>query len=268
MKSPFLAPSPHELNFSPLTASWLGGFTDGDGSFSIINYKPRLKFENHEKEIELLKRIKTFLNTNSRVLITKPRSNKPLTYNPTVCLDVTEILFLKQIIVPLYSNGKFGLLKSKKLKDFNDWSIVVDLYYSGYHLIPEGRLIITEIKNRWNNFRLSTHYTVDTLIKQETLSNSSSLDLLNIGNGSFDLRLKNLYLIPSPYDIKNGIRIIRGTNNLVSESFKIRATDNLKNTFDFSSITECSIALKLDRAKIKTCLLSGEIYKNYRFTRS
>ena len=73
---------------------------------------------------------------------------------------------------------------------------------------------------------------------------------------------------PSPYEIKNGIRFIRGTNKLVSESLKIRATDIFipNNTSVFSSISECSIALKLDRSKIKTCLLSGEIYKNYRFT--
>ena len=46
----------------------------------------------------------------------------------------------------------------KKFKDFYDWSFVVDIYYFGYHLLPEGNLLITEIKNSWNNFRLSTHY--------------------------------------------------------------------------------------------------------------
>ena len=118
---------------------------------------------------------------------------------------------------------------------------MVDLYYLGYHLIPEEKLLIIEIKNRWNNFRLSTY----NFNKQNTLGeavNSLSKDKL-----SFENRLKNLFLIPSPYEIKNGLRFIRGTNKLVSESLKIIAIDNLNNRFIFSSIIECSIALKLDR---------------------
>ena len=58
MKKPYLAPL---NNNTHLTIHWLGGFTDGDASFSIFNYKPRLKFENHIKELELFNRIKDFL---------------------------------------------------------------------------------------------------------------------------------------------------------------------------------------------------------------
>src|SRR6266702_3719235 len=89
-----------EINNMPLTINWLGGFTDGDSTFSILKYKPRIKFENHIKELNLFERI----------------------------------------------------------KDFNDWSIILDIYYYGYHLIPEGQTLITEIKNQWNNFRLSTSF--------------------------------------------------------------------------------------------------------------
>ena len=53
-------------------------------------------------------------------------------------------IFKKKSIVPLYS--KDGILKTKKFKDFNDWSFVVDIYYFGYHLLPEGKLLNTEIK--------------------------------------------------------------------------------------------------------------------------
>lgn len=157
MKSSYLAPSSTSIEFnnSPLTKHWLGGFTDGDASFSseASNYKPRLRFENHVKEFNLFERIKEFFNIKSNLNITKPRINRPNS-NATVSLDITEIHLLKNTIVSIYS--KAGILKSKKLKDFNDWSIVIDIYYFGYHLIPEGKLLITEIKNRWNNFRLST----------------------------------------------------------------------------------------------------------------
>lgn len=56
-------------------------------------------------------------------------------------------------------------------------------------------------------------------------------------------RIKNLFLILSPYEIKNGIRFIRGTNKLVSESLKIICIDTklsgargVNNKIKFSSI--------------------------------
>jgi hypothetical protein len=140
MKKPYLAPL---NNNTHLTIHWLGGFTDGDASFSIFNYKPRLKFENHIKELELFNRIKDFLNISNNLSITKPRLDRSNS-NATVSLDITDIHILKKSIVPGYS--KDGILKTKKFKDFNDWSFVVDIYYFGYHLLPEGKLLITEIK--------------------------------------------------------------------------------------------------------------------------
>ena len=150
-------------------------------------------------------------------------------------------------------------MKSKKLKDFNDWSIVVDIYYFGYHLIPEGKFLITEIKSSWNNFRLST----------SNLNKKDKVAIFYLKERatclSFEDKLKNLFLIPSPYEIKNGIRFIRGSNNFVSDSLKFITLDNLNNKSIFSSITECSKALNIDRSKIKNCLITGKIYKNYKF---
>jgi len=48
---------------------------------------------------------------------------------------------------------------------------------------------------------------------------------------------------------------MRGTKNLVSEGLKIIAIDNLNNKSIFSSISACSIAINIDRSKIKHCLL-------------
>lgn len=137
------APSYENFKNIPLTLNWLGGFTDGDGSFSISLYKPRLKYENHIKELELFKRIKEILDPTSNLIITKPRENRP-NASITVSLDITNIHTLKNKILPFFS--KSGILKSKKIKDFKDWSILIDIYYSGYHLLPEGKLLINEIK--------------------------------------------------------------------------------------------------------------------------
>ena len=262
IKTPFLSPSFQELNI-PLTNYWLGGFTDGDGSFSISNFKPRLKYENSIKELELLKKIKEYFYLSSTNLnIIQPRKNMPNS-SSMVIFEITQIHILKNIIVPLFS--KLNILKSKKLKDFYDWSIIVNIYYHGYHLLPEGLSIISEIKNRWNNFRLSNS-PISLISNSNMTTKNNNLNQTKI---SLDVKFKNkleiLYSLPAPYEIKNGVRFIRGTNNLVSDKLKIMTIDNFNNKSIFSSISECSKSLKIDRSKIKKCLLTGETYNNYKF---
>lgn len=250
IKLPSIAPSYQILINTPLTINWLGGFTDGDGCFSVANYAPRLKFENHIKELELFKRIKVNFNLTSVNLNIIERAKNKNSTSSMIVLAIREIGLLKNIIIPLFSK----ILRSKKLKDFNDWSILVNINYFGYHLIPEGKIIITEIKNRWNNFRLSNS---DKLNKKNNLITESDFEFKN--------KLNNLFSLPTPYVIKNGVRFIRGTNKLVSEKVKFVSIDNLNNKVFFSSLTECSKTLYINRSIIKNCLLTGDTYKKYKF---
>lgn len=252
MKIPSIAPSSKILNNIPLNVYWLGGFIDGDGTFSVNNYAPRLKFENHIKELELFKRIKEYFNLSSANLIIKKSRTNSSQSGPMIVFEIREINILKNIIVPLFSN--VNVLQSKKLKDFKDWSILVNIYYYGYHLLPEGKTLINLIKNRWNNFRLSTSERMNN-----TNLTCSAFEV------TFENKVKNLFLLAAPYEIKYGLRFIRGTNKLVSEKLKIISIDNFNNKSIFSSLSECSKSLQIDRSKIKNCLLTGEIYKNYKF---
>jgi len=72
---------------------------------------------------------------------------------------------LKNKILSLCSRS--DILKSKKFKDFKDWSILIDIYYLGYHLLPEGKLLINEIKKGWNNFRLPSNDTAAEQIRNK-----------------------------------------------------------------------------------------------------
>ena len=98
-------------------------------------------------------------------------------------------------------------------------------------------------------------------------------------NIDFYNKLKYLFSLPAPYDIKNGIRLIRGTHKLVSETTEIYCLRRLRsgvstkmpealgnNKFKFSSISECSKALKIDRSTIKKYLITGEFFNNYKFS--
>lgn len=48
-------------------------------------------------------------------------------------------------------------------------------------------------------------------------------------------KLSYLFVLPSPYEIKNGVRYLRGTNNLVPEKLKVIAIDDSNNKFTYSS---------------------------------
>jgi cytochrome c oxidase subunit 3 len=135
---------------------WLAGFIDGDGSFSARLDRPVLKFENHVKELPLFNAIVDYFEFGN-VIINKPRLphlteiNNDLSYQ-TVTLEYNNIHFLKNIIIPIFNivganatDNKFKLFKSKKLKDFNDFCVLVNINYYGYHTIPEGKTLANEI---------------------------------------------------------------------------------------------------------------------------
>jgi hypothetical protein len=60
--------------------------------------------------------------------------------------------------------------------------------------------------------------------------------------------------LPAPYEIKNGVRYLTGTNKLVSEKLRIIAIDDNDNKLSYSSISECNRALGIGRSIIKDCI--------------
>jgi hypothetical protein len=88
-----------------ITNYWLGGFTDGDGSFSTNKLVPKFKFENHIKELELFYKIQEYLKSGN-LYITKPRKYRPNS-NSTVVLEFNRISDLKTVIIDLFSINYF-----------------------------------------------------------------------------------------------------------------------------------------------------------------
>jgi len=215
---------------------WLIGFTEGDATFSTNKLVPRLKFENHIKEIELFKSILKYfkfgnLSTNSRET------------GNTVILEINNIHALFNIVLPLYIDS----MLTKKFLDFSDWSIIVKIYYYGYHNLPAGVELINLIKSQMNNYRLSSNSSVK-------LENSIILEKWN-----------SLLSLPSPYEIKNNIRFIRDTDKLVSEKLKIIVEDAKGNKQYYDSMVECSKQMNISRQKMKYCLMTGISHKGYIF---
>jgi hypothetical protein len=78
-----------------------GVYTNVDGSFSTNKLIPRIKLENHVKELELFYKIQDYL-TSGNLIITKARKSR-LSYSPTVILqfNVIYVLLLKSILITL-----------------------------------------------------------------------------------------------------------------------------------------------------------------------
>ena len=220
---------------------WLIGFTEGDASFSTNKLIPRLKFENHIKELELFKSILNYFKNGN--LIINDRGNSKF-----VILEINNIHVLFNTVLPLYSNS----MLTKKSLDFIDWSYIVKIYYYGYHNLSEGIELINLIKSQINNYRLSN----------SKLNNNSSI---KVNQNIIIEKLNYLFSLPSPYEIKNNIRFIRGTNNLVSESLRIIVEDSKGNIQYYNSITDCSLQINISRKTIKNYLIIGTSYKGYTF---
>jgi hypothetical protein len=231
-------------DFLNITDSWLIGFIEGDATFSSPGSFPRLQLENHIKELKLLQEIEKYLGFGS--LIIQTRKDRGLNENPTAVLTVNKIKCLKNFI-DKYQNLEEVKFYTKKYLDFKDWSVIVNLCYLGYHLLPEGKSLINKLKSQMNNYRL--------------FNNPESAKIYQ----KLEEEINKVFSIKSPYEIKNGVRIYRGTNNWVSESNRILAIDNLENILHFDSISKCSLSLRISRSKIKDCIINNKSYKNFTF---
>lgn len=154
---------------------WLIGFTEGDGCFAANKLKPKLRYENHIKELELFNSILSYLNHGNLYV-----SNRKST--GFVSLEINNINVLMNVILPMFSEG----MLTKKYLDFTDWSIIVKITYYGYHTLSEGKELIHLIKSKINSFRFKPN---------SILADCENKDLVQE-------KLKNLFSLPSPYEVK------------------------------------------------------------------
>jgi cytochrome c oxidase subunit 3 len=236
-----------------ITKHWLIGFIDGEGSFSYNKYVPRFRVENHYKELELYNKIKEYL-TVGNVILTSARVDR-VNDNPTIVLEINKIKELQDILIPLMCINDSILLKTLKSKDFSLWLKLVDIYYKGYHTITDGKHAFDAIKLHINRYRLTSN---SHLLKN--LKRISTLEIESL--------LSKLYLLDSPYEIKQGARYYRNTDKLVSEATSIVAVDSNNNKTIYKSLSDCARNLNIGRHRIKYCLSTGESFGGYNFVLS
>src|SRR5690606_10898770 len=129
-----------------------------------------------------------------------------LNESPVVVLEINQIEIIKNTILPMFEDPNYHeFYISKKWKSFKYWAIIVNLYYNGYHLLPEGKILINNIKAQINKYTTGSDY---------------------ITENNFEKELSEIYNITPPYEIKNGIRFIAGTDKLVSEKINVKVIDD------------------------------------------
>lgn len=72
--------------------------------------------------------------------------------------------------------------------------------------------------------------------------------------------------MPSPYQIKSGIRFKRNSTAFAGGTLDLLVIDPNNNKLVFSSFKECSRSLNIKISIIKNCLLTGKTYKNSKFS--
>jgi hypothetical protein len=122
-----------------ITWNWLLGFVEGDGSFSFSGVKPRLSIQLTLIDKPVLIAINEFFGgIGSLTIIARSSQKGRELHAPEVALEFSQIAFLYNVIVPGFKALTF---LSKKEKDFKDWLICVDIYFSGRHTLSEGSLV-------------------------------------------------------------------------------------------------------------------------------
>lgn len=241
-RSNYTLPSNHKV---VVTFPWLLGLIEGDGCFSFNKLVPRLSIQLNYRQEYVLKAIQEFFGGLGNVRIGKPRSRVDShSSQAMVIIEFNQIAFLRNVIIPAFKALTF---LSKKGKDFEDWLICVEIYFSGRHTLAEGEALILCFKSRMNNNRLSTNP-----INQKDL-------LISQAN------VEAVFKLPAPYEVRDGARYISGTDKLVPESFPVFVTYPDGTISSFSSLSKCAIALGISRKPVREYLDTGTPYKNHFF---
>lgn len=127
----FTLPTNHRV---VITFPWLLGLIEGDGCFNKL--VPRLSIQLIYRQEFVLKAILEFFGGLGNLSTGKPRQRvDTISSQPMVILEFNKIAFLRNVIIPGFKALTF---LSKKGKDFEDWSICVEIYFSGRHTLAEG----------------------------------------------------------------------------------------------------------------------------------
>lgn len=129
--------------------SWIVGFTDGEGCFSIsfslreklkykIEVRPSFSISQNKESLIALEKIKNYFNCGGIRYSRKYRTYK---------YEVRCIKDIHTIIIPFFRENT---LQTQKLNDFLYFSEICNLINSNHHLSKDGLIKVIEIAYKMN----------------------------------------------------------------------------------------------------------------------
>ncbi len=139
---------------SKLSADYIVGLTDGEGSFSVylnppnkkhgsINYRVQCRYyiKMREDELPLLEKVKDFWGCGKIYFQKEYRENQRDNYR----FEIFNYDLLKNVVVPFFKEHK---LEGKRIKDFNLFCQILDLAIKKAHQTKKGLEKIKKLKER------------------------------------------------------------------------------------------------------------------------
>jgi Cytochrome c oxidase subunit III/LAGLIDADG endonuclease len=195
-----------ELLQVKISKSWLLGFIEGDGSFSLnrANLYPIFSINLTESQLPLLIEIKKYLENNlgfdayskqklnSSSIIAIGKTKGVNNSKPFVTLIIINIHVLNNYFLPFFNECEFI---SKKGLDFNDFKIISKAIYIGAHRVKHIKDLIIKLSYTMNNYRLSTFLgkveSINLSEINEIIKAKATIEYLNDGL-QIDIETKKL----------------------------------------------------------------------------
>lgn len=211
----------HSLNVS---AYWLLGFAEGDGSFYLT--RNNLYFAITQKgNSALLYAIQRYLHDLApeglkEDVVHVSNLDKSLNYRT---LRVSRRDYLEFVVIPFFDTLTF---QTKKYLDYCDWRSIFNIYKKALHCLPIGKKWLADILSKMNNNRWSNSGkpVMDRMKLLEDIANLLSLPC----NYVIDTRNGKLFIVSEQQYLRDG----------KSRSITLVASDSTVNTF--KSIADCA----------------------------
>ena len=137
-----------------LSADYIVGLTDGEGSFTVyllppkkehgsISYRVQCRYyiKMREDELPLLEKVQKFWGCGKIYFQKEYRPNQRNNYR----FEIFNYELLKQVVVPFFKRHP---LESKRIKDFHIFCEILDLAIAKAHHTKDGLATIAQLKSR------------------------------------------------------------------------------------------------------------------------